>query len=280
MYAQITATGTDTLDFLQGQLTQDMGAVTSSNSPLTAWCTPQGRVIATMRLLHLADGIGMVLPAELAAEVIAGLSVYRLRSRVVLSQSDETWCALAVANAPDIELLKARQLLPEARAGASRAAGGVTTVCPDLNRSFVEVFATRDALDGAEVDFVSPLTASDWQAGRIAAGITDIVPATTKKFTPHMLNLDRVDAISFDKGCYAGQEIVARTQHLGSVKRRVAHFRSAAPLAIGDSVQLDGTSVGQVVAAAGHDVLVMLPVDLHGTRLDVGDVSLDPVDPD
>ncbi len=276
MYAQIAVTGADALKFLQGQLTQDVHAASSTHSPLAAWCTPQGRVIATLRLLQIEAGLGLVLPTELAGEVIAGMTRYRLRAQVLLEQSGDAWCALAVANTPDIELLQARRLLPDMQPGASRSADGITVVCPDRHRRLVEIYATRDALQSQGLEFVAPLTASDWQAGRITAGITDIVPPTSSKFTPHMLNLDRLGAISFDKGCYTGQEIVARTQHLGSVKRRVAHFRAAAPLAIGDSVHLDGTSVGEVVAAAEHDVLVLLPVALHGTRLDAGTVALDP----
>lgn len=276
MFSQIIASGTDARTFLQGQLTQDVAAVTPQHSPLAAWCSPQGRVIATLRLMALTDGVGLVMPFEMIGEVIAGLSIYRLRAQVTLQPVGEEWRAQAVANAADIELLKARQLLPEARAAATCHAAGIHAVCPTDSREFVEVYGAEDALAAADLNFLKPLSATDWQAARIAAGITDIVPATSRRFTPHMLNLDRLGALSFAKGCYTGQEIVARTQHLGSVKRRVARFRATAPVALGDPVSLDGTTVGEVVAAAHREVLAVLPVALQEVGLHAADVALQP----
>ncbi len=277
MFGLVSVTGTDARNFLQGQLTQDVATVTGEHSPLAAWCTPRGRVQALLRLLAEDGGIGLVLPVELLADVVTGLERYRLRASVEFRRADPDWSAQAVANQTDLELLRARGLLPPARRDASRRRDGVTAVTVDPDGRVVEIYATRPALAAAGLSFTAPLSAADWQAGRIAAGIADVVPATSARFTPHMLNLDRLGAVSFDKGCYAGQEIIARTQHLGSAKRRLAHFRAAAPLAIGDAVQLDGTSVGEVVAAADRDALALLPVELHGRELHAGRVRLEPV---
>lgn len=276
MYAQITVSGPDAVTFLQGQLTQDLRKVSAECSPLAAWCTPQGRVVAVIRLLQLADGFGLVLPAELVDDVVAGLSVYRMRAKVILQAAGADWRARAIANSTDTELLAARHLLPAAQADASRYHDGIHVVSPNATQDFLEVYGTDAALQQAGLQFVSPLSDPDWRAARIASGITDIVLATSRKFTPHMLNLDRLGALSFDKGCYAGQEIVARTQHLGSVKRRVAHFHAAAPVALGDSVMLDGTTVGEVVAAAEREVLAILPVALQEIDLHAANVALQP----
>ncbi|NNC76621.1 MAG: tRNA-modifying protein YgfZ, partial [Woeseiaceae bacterium] len=153
---------------------------------------------------------------------------------------------------------------------------GIHVVSPGARQDFLEIYGTEDALEVAGLSFVAPLSAADWQAARIGAGIVDIVPVTSGKYTPHMLNLDRLGAVNFDKGCYVGQEIVARTQHLGSVKRRAAHFRAAAPVALGDGVLLDGTTVGEVVAAANRDVLAVLPVALQQAELHAANVALQP----
>ncbi|MGB5353273.1 MAG: hypothetical protein WBN32_06670 [Woeseia sp.] len=276
MYAQISVSGPDAISFLQGQLTQDLQKVSESHSPLAAWCTPQGRVIAVLRLLKLADGIGLILPTDLVDDVINGLSVYRMRAKVIMQAAASDWRALAIANTTDIELIKARHLLPAADANACCYDDGIHVVSPNTQQDFFEIYGSDSALQDAGLSFINPLSGSDWQAARINCGITDIVPATSGKYTPHMLNLDQLGALSFSKGCYPGQEIVARTQHLGSVKRRVAHFRSAAPVALGDAVLLDGTAVGEVVAAANRDVLAVLPVALQSLELHAATVPLQP----
>lgn len=276
MFSLITATGMDARNFLQGQLTQDMDRVTANCSPLAAWCTPRGRVIATLRLLAHDEGVGVVLPSEMVDPVLAGLARYRLRAKVDLAPAGTDWTAVAVANAQDFELLKARHLMPEAAPDASRSLEGVHTVRPSQEQDFIEIYARRTALEALDLAFAKPLHATGWRQCRIAAGIADIVPATTDKYTPHMLNLDLLGAISFEKGCYTGQEIVARTEHLGSVKRRLKRFSASSALAVGDGVLLDGTTVGNVVAAADRDVLVMLPVALHEQKLHAAGAQLHP----
>lgn len=276
MYAQITVSGPDAISFLQGQLTQDLQKVSEAYSPLAAWCTPQGRVIAVLRLLKLPDGIGLILPADLADDVSNGLAVYRMRAKVLMQAAGSDWRALAIANTTDIELVKARHLLPVAEANASCYDDGIHVVSPNRQQDFFEIYGTHSALQEAGLSFINPLSQSDWQAARINSGITDIVPATSGKYTPHMLNLDQLGALSFSKGCYTGQEIVARTEHLGSVKRRVAHFRAAAPVALGEEVLLDGTAVGEVVAAADREVLAVLPVALQTLELHAANVPLQP----
>jgi folate-binding protein YgfZ len=95
-----------------------------------------------------------------------------------------------------------------------------------------------------------------------------------EQFTPHMLNLDLLDAISMDKGCYPGQEIVARTHYKGATKRRTMRFRSDAPVSVGDKVSLDGRDIGEVLNVAGNDLLAVVPVDKADQALSVGNLSL------
>jgi folate-binding Fe-S cluster repair protein YgfZ len=89
-----------------------------------------------------------------------------------------------------------------------------------------------------------------------------------------MLNLDLLDAISFDKGCYTGQEIVARTHYKGATKRRTRRFEASGPVAEGGKVQLDGRDVGEVLNVAGNQLLAVVPVDKADDNLTVGDVRL------
>lgn len=95
----------------------------------------------------------------------------------------------------------------------------------------------------------------------ITAGYAVIGHEQTEKFTPHMLNLDLLDAISLDKGCYTGQEIVARTHYKGATKRRTLHFESDGPVNAGDKVSLDGREIGEVLNAAGNSLLAVVPTD-------------------
>ncbi len=108
----------------------------------------------------------------------------------------------------------------------------------------------------------------------IRGGYPFIGAAQSEQFTPHMLNLDLLDAISFDKGCYTGQEIVARTHYKGATKRRTLRFESEAPVSAGDKVSLDGREIGEVLNASGNDLLAVVPVSKVGGQLSVHDLGL------
>ena len=108
----------------------------------------------------------------------------------------------------------------------------------------------------------------------VESGYPYIGAAQSEQFTPHMLNLDLLEAVSFDKGCYTGQEIVARTHYKGATKRRTLRFRSASPLSAGGKVQLDGRVVGDVLNVAGTELLAVVPLDKADAALTVDDVPL------
>ena len=95
-----------------------------------------------------------------------------------------------------------------------------------------------------------------------------------EQYTPHMLNLDLLDAVSFDKGCYTGQEIVARTHYKGATKRRTLRFEASGPVAEGDKVQLDGRDVGDVLNVAGKQLLAVVPLDKANDELSVNGIAL------
>jgi len=105
-------------------------------------------------------------------------------------------------------------------------------------------------------------------------GIPWIGAAQAEQYTPHMLNLDLLDAVSFGKGCYTGQEIVARTHYKGATKRRALRFEASGPVAEGDKVQQDGRDVGDVLNVAGKQLLAVVPVDKADDALTAGTASL------
>jgi hypothetical protein len=111
-------------------------------------------------------------------------------------------------------------------------------------------------------------------AEKLRDGVAEIWKAQSEKFTPHMLNLDLIGAVDFDKGCYTGQEIVARTHYRGASKRRCLRFESSEPVSPGDKVSAGDRDVGEVLNAIGNDLLAVVPVDKADIHLTVNGAAL------
>lgn len=114
----------------------------------------------------------------------------------------------------------------------------------------------------------------DEQLALLRAGIVEIGLAQSEKYTPHMLNLDLLNIVSLEKGCYPGQEIVARTHYRGASKRRCLRFAATAPVATGDRVSDGSRDIGEVVNAIGTDLLAVVPVDQAEQRMMIGEITL------
>ena len=258
-YSIISVSGADRIGFLQGQLTQDIAQITRENGLQAAWCNPKGRVLVTCRVFANDDELFLVLPAASAEVVLGKLAMYRLRAKVELDPTS-TYRLVAV---------------PAERALGQRE--GVARLSLTFAADHVELFATPAALKAAGIDSESTLSAAAWAAARCASGLVDIDSTSAEQYTPHMLNLDRTGAVSFSKGCYTGQEVVARTENLGRVKRRVNRYRveGEAP-AVGDTVTDRGASAGHVVNAAGNEVLAVVPADRHTNELEANGSRLSP----
>lgn len=132
-------------------------------------------------------------------------------------------------------------------------------------------FALDDA-SPADLGATGPI--GDWRLDNLRAGIPDIRAAQSEAYTPHMLNLDLLDAINFDKGCYTGQEIVARTHHRGATKRRMFRFESEKPVAEGADVNDGDRKVGNVVNEIGTDLLAVIPIGSKDTKLTIEGIAL------
>jgi folate-binding protein YgfZ len=276
LYELIKIGGTDAEEFLQGQLTQDVTALNAAISLPAAWCNPKGRVITLLRLLALPDSIGLVLPASLADAVVQRLTMYRLRADVSIERSNEDWTCVAVGDVGSFEQLDRAGLLPDP--DAARSVTGLIAVDYSTADRFVEVFGTRQAFADAGLSFDATLTDAEHRALKIRAGLAEINPENSEKYTPHMLNLDRLGAISFDKGCYTGQEVVARTENLGQSKRRLMRYRYDGPeVAIGDKLSDGERDVGTVVNVRDNEILAVTPVALHDQALAINGASATPL---
>jgi len=276
LYELIQIRGTDAEEFLQGQLTQDVAKLQAAISLPAAWCNAKGRVVTLVRLLSLEDSIGLAVPTSLADTVIQKLTMYRLRADVSIERDSEAWTSLAVGEQDAFTRLESAGLLPDANTACS--SHGLIAVDYSVADRFVEVFGTKEAFDNTRLDFDSTLSDEQRTAMKIRAGFAEITMESTEKYTPHMLNLDRVGAISFDKGCYTGQEVVARTENLGESKRRLMHYRCDAPgIAIGDKLSDGERDVGSVVNVSDEDLLAVTPVEMHDQPLTINGAAATPV---
>ena len=276
LYKLITVSGADAAGFLQGQLTQDVALLEGKPSLLAACCNPQGRVITTMRLVPQEGSIGMILPGEMAEPIVALLSKYRMRSKVQFDVSGEDWANVAIDQDTDLQLLLSTGLLPDANDAI--IAQGILAVRHGSTDQFIELFAAKSALESLNLEFSAPLRDDAWRSALICAGLVLVSGENSEKYTPHMLNLDRLGAISFDKGCYTGQEVVARTEHLGSSKRRLMRYRCAArSIKVGDGLEDGDRPVGKVVNVSAENLLAVTPVELHEKALMLGGEVAEPL---
>ncbi len=275
IYKLIRVTGSDAGEFLQGQLTQDMERLAQTGSLPAAWCSPKGRVISLLRILMIDGGYGLVVPASMAESVCERLAVYRFRADVSLDVEGSDWTCLIINQDADLDKLDKLELRPAQEINACRIDHALIAVNVGIDEACVELMGYASDLEKAGISDSAP--ADELRAAKIRAGLPEITEQHSEKYTPHMLNLDLLGAISFDKGCYTGQEVVARTQNLGKSKRRLMRYRTDATLTIGDSLSDGDRYVGEVINVIGNDLLAVTPVDVHDSTLFASDVEVTPV---
>ncbi|MFM8331551.1 MAG: YgfZ/GcvT domain-containing protein [Candidatus Methylumidiphilus sp.] len=273
----LSLSGQDAAKFLQGQATCDILGLPPGQTTLGALCTVKGRVAAVFRALRLDDRIFLLLPLELLDAVRQRLGKYVLRADVKIADVSGEWAAFGLYGEHAPAALETLGLPPleqenEAEGQSGFYASFYAIRIADLGhpRFLVLVDAAKAAGMGRFLDShnLPQADAAHWALEDIRAGIPSVKAATVEEFLPQMLNLDRLGGISFNKGCYTGQEIVARTHYLGQVKRRMqrlAGMGEAVPVA-GEAlgrVGEDGQPVGVVVDAAvnpdgGFEALAVL----------------------
>lgn len=273
-YGLVSIHGEDAPEFLQNQLTNDLRGVDGQHSQLSGLCNAKGRLIASFRVFRHGDSYYLSLPAAMAEPLINRLRLYVLRSRVNLEDATETFVHLGVAG-PDAEeeLGAALGELPEANGDVVQNQDLMIVRVPGLHASY-EVFASleraRALWDKLNVR-AAPVGRDGWELQDILAGVPVIYPGTSEAFVPQMVNLQLVEGVSFKKGCYPGQEVVARMQYLGKLKRRMyrCHSDSDQRPAPGEELFTadDGDqSIGKVVSAAPHpdggfELLAVIQID-------------------
>ncbi|MGR8931813.1 MAG: CAF17-like 4Fe-4S cluster assembly/insertion protein YgfZ [Gammaproteobacteria bacterium] len=212
--AALTVSGDDAAQFLQGQLTCDIKALTETKASIAAYCTPKGRVITTLLAIKVPSGFLLIVPRSLAEKVFKRLQMYILRSNVHLA--DQT-AALALTG---VHCICAIQEVPSIDFACRQQNGYITIKLPSKTPRYLSITPNDQPVDPLFTDFAEG-NEQQWRYADISSGLPWFELDQSEKYIPQMLNLDRLGGVSFNKGCYTGQEIVARTHYLGEAKRHL-----------------------------------------------------------
>ena len=228
----LSARGADTLSFLQGQLSQDVLGLPGRGPMLAGLHNPQGRVLALLRLLPLAeDHVLLLMPGSLSDAVRQQLQRYVLRAKVTIEPAGPAWSIYGL-HGPDAE-----------------AAASTRVHMPADEDGLRQIIVAPRGESLPEAEYTDR---EEWRLDDIAAGIPEIGNPVSGVWVAQMLNLDLIGAVSFNKGCYTGQEVIARAHFRGQVKRRMQRFSTEENvlLAPGTRVTLADGRSAQVVMSA------------------------------
>jgi len=230
-YGVLSVTGDDARDFLHAQLTNDIQGLAPDRAALAGWCSAQGRLLASFLVIRSPHGYLLQVARDLAPAVAKRLGMFVLRSKVKVADESAAWVQDGIWDAdwqqPDVAWKD-----------------GIATVRVGERRYIQLGSVIAEKPNAAE---------EDWVLREIRAGRPFISSVTQDKFVPQMVNLEKLGGVDFQKGCYPGQEIVARAQYRGQVKRRMVQMQGAAR----PGEEFNG---GTVVDAARGELLVVAPV--------------------
>jgi folate-binding protein YgfZ len=226
----IAASGSDAQTFLQGQLTSDVRQITPAHSQLSAYCSPKGRMLASFRLFQRCDAFYLRVLREKLEPLLNRLRMFVLRADVTLVDVSNELTTIGLSGPHATELLqKTLGTVPVQPEEVSHTENLSIIRLPGIWPRF-EIYGELGKLQLLWTNLASETTLTGpepWRLLDIAAGIPTIYPETSEAFVPQMTNLQLLGGVSFRKGCYPGQEVVARTQHLGKLKRRMYRAKIA-----------------------------------------------------
>ena len=273
--------GADAGKFLQGQLTCNLNYLSDTQASLGARCTQKGRMQSSFRILLEGDGVLMAMASELLEPQLADLKKYAVFSKSKLTDESAAWVRFGVDHG-DAALKSLGLELPAETDQVVRNDGLIALrVSPDR----AELWVSADHADAVKGKLSALLAEGDlnqWLLGQIRAGIGQVMPGTRELFIPQMLNLQAVGGVSFKKGCYTGQEIVARMQYLGKLKRRLYRLQLDTRELPEPGTQLfspsHGSSIGEVVLAAHGEQQIELLAVLQAEAAESGDIHVGALD--
>jgi folate-binding protein YgfZ len=273
-FGLIRVEGEDAMQFLQGQFTNDIREVTEQHSNLSAWCSPKGRMLANFRVMRRDPAYLLQIPLAQLEPVIKRLRMFVLRAKVTITDASDEWTRFGLTGDCAESLLQPHfERLPKAANAALVRGDNLLVRMPGPTPRFELLGPAAELIplwETCEAQ-ATPMDSNFWALQEIRAGIPTVYPETREAFVPQMTNMQLIDGVSFTKGCYTGQEVVARMQYLGKLKRRMylAHVRSETPPEPGDELFARGSSSGQgagrVVdaraAGDGYDLLAVIELE-------------------
>ncbi|MFA6163959.1 MAG: folate-binding protein [Methylobacter sp.] len=283
----LTVAGKDAAKLLQGQITCNINDITEIKSSLGALCNPKGRAITTFLLIKKDDAYLLVLPKELLESVKKRLQMYVLRSDVTLTDSSDELCLVGLSYS-DAQMNEPSS--PEQLFATIQQENITVNLSSDQNRCLIiaEADNARKLWSEQVKQGFQPENSDQWRYLDIISGIPWLTTETSEEFIPQMLNLDKLGGISFTKGCYTGQEIVARTHYLGTAKRELflAECETSTPPEPNSTIIDDSTdteqSIGKVLCAQTRQnickMLIVLQIsDTNTCKLRLKDQNQDKI---
>jgi folate-binding protein YgfZ len=241
-YGLLSVSGADAREFLHAQLTNDIQNLPPDRAALAGWCSAKGRLLATFLVIPAPQGYLLQLARDLAPAVAKRLSLFVLRSKVRISDESAAWAQFGVWAADEYP-----EKIEWKDQGASVPVGE-------------KRFLRLEPAGSASPDSPALRCGADeetWYLQEIRAGRPLITAATQDQFVPQMVNLEALGGVDFQKGCYPGQEIVARAQYRGQVKRRMVRLPAPQGARLQPGEQYNG---GTVVDSAGGELLAVMPI--------------------
>jgi folate-binding protein YgfZ len=271
----IRISGEESEGFLQGQLTNDVRQLSESHHQLSSYCSPKGRMLSLFRLFMRDGAYYLQLPAPLLEPTLKRLKMFVLMAKVELEDVSDTLVRFSLSGPSAESMLKQHVGDCPAGEGESLSKDGITIMRVGGKQPRFILHGDNTPMQrlwlSLSSDGASPIGAEAGRLQDIHAGLPAVFPETVEAFVPQMVNLQLVNGVSFKKGCYTGQEVVARMQYLGKLKRRMylAHVDSDQAVLPGDELaspqSASGQGAGKVVSAAaspegGVDMLCVIEI--------------------
>ncbi len=233
-FGLLECSGADAQSFLHNQLTSDVKHLETDSAQLSSWCSAKGRMLASFWLYRQAADYRVVPAADLLEFIRKRLQIYVLRSQVTLSDLSDTSVLIGLSGTHSVSALRAAALEIPQEALETRTSGDCTVIRLDSDRFILVVSCDAAAALWTTLCVnARPAGVQVWQWLDILAGMPSICAATQEEFVPQMVGFDTLGGVSFRKGCYPGQEVVARAKYLGKVKRHLYRIHACHPVVPG-----------------------------------------------
>jgi len=254
--ALLKISGSDSEIFLQNQLTNDISKLDNESMQINAYCQHQGKIIALFWVMRFEDSFLLSFPADLCEIILSRLKMFIIMSDVIIQNISEQYIQLGLIN--------------ENHSNSYSINENLSLLIDSLDKSHSQINSYSEELTSSE----------EWTKACIDYHIPEVFLSSSEKFVPQMLNLDIDEAgVSFSKGCYPGQEVVARLHYLGEAKRRLFAFKSEHEIKVGDSLYCSSSKAAKVRGSRYKGSgLVINSVKLHSLFYCLATLDVDLLD--